>query len=111
MLIRLVCIALLSIGLTSPVSAQVEMNYDVLNYMASREPDPNPDNRAEIKQRFQTYFIKQVFLNQMFKSDHLFYGEGSSADYDLVNQLMINEFADQLVESDFIDLSHVTLDE
>lgn len=90
---------------------QLEMNYDLLNYMASKEADPDPNNREEIQHQFKAHFIKEVFLNQVFKSDHLFYGENQGPDYDLVNQLMINQFADQLVESNFIDLSHVSLDE
>ena len=87
------------------------MNYELLNYMASKEPDPNPDDRAQIKKQFQTYFIKQVFLNNMFKSNHLYYSSDNAPDYGLVNQLMINQFADQLVDSNFIDLSHVMTDE
>jgi hypothetical protein len=95
----------------SPVVAQVPMNYELLNYMATRERDPQPDDRDGIKQRFQTHFIKQVFLDNVFKSNHLFYAEENNTDYGIVNQLMINEFAEQLVESNFIDLSHITIDE
>ena len=91
--------------------AQVEMNYDLLNYMASKEPDPNPDDREKIKKQFQTHFIKQVFLNSVFKSNHLYYSDENTADYGLVNQLMINQFAEQLVDTNFIDLSHISLDE
>jgi hypothetical protein len=91
--------------------AQLEMNYDLLNYMASKEADPDPNDREEIQRQFKSHFIKEVFLNQVFKSDHLFYGESQGPDYDLVNQLMINQFADQLVEGNFIDLSHISLDE
>lgn len=90
---------------------QVEMNYELLQYMASKEPDPDPDDREQIKKQFQKHFIKRVFLNNVFKTNHLYYGEDNNNDYGLVNQLMINEFADQLVETDFLDLSHITLDE
>jgi hypothetical protein len=90
---------------------QVEMNYDMLHYMASRDPDPNPDDREQIKKQFQAHFIKNVFLNQAFKTNHLFYGEDNTQDYGLVNQLMINQFAEQLIDMNFIDLSHVSLDE
>ena len=90
---------------------QVEMNYELLHYMASKEPDPDPDDRTQIKKQFQTYFIKQVFLNSMFKSNHLYYGNDNPQDYGLVNQMMINQFADQLVDSNFIDLTHVMTDE
>ncbi len=87
------------------------MNYDMLNYMAAKEPDPDPNDRDGIKQQFQAHFVKEVFLNNIFKSNQLFYGENDSGtNYDLVNQLMINQFADQLIESDFIDLSHVTIE-
>ena len=91
--------------------AQVQMNYDILHYMASKESDPDPDNKEQIKKQFQTQFVKQVFLNNVFKSNHLYYSEETSNDYDLVNQLMINQFAEQLVETDFLDLSHINLDE
>ena len=87
------------------------MNYELLNYMAAREPNPDPNDRDQIKRQFQTYFIKQVFLNNVFKTNHLYYGEDNNADYGLVNQLMINQFAEQMVEMDVIDLSHVTIDE
>ena len=87
------------------------MNYDMLNYMAAKEADPDPDDRDGIKRQFQAHFVKEVFLNNIFKNNQLFYGENQGVDYDLVNQLMINQFADQLIESDFIDLSHVTIDE
>ncbi len=93
------------------VICQVEMNYELLNYMAAKEPDPDPEDRQEIKKQFKTYFIKQVFLNSVFKSQHLFYGEDNQNDYGLVNQLMINQFAEQLVDTDFIDLSHINIDE
>ena len=93
------------------VMCQVEMNYEILHYMAAKEPDPDPEDRQEIKKQFQTYFIKQIFLNNVFKSNHLFYGEDNPSDYGLVNQLMINQFAEQLVDKNFIDLSHITIDE
>ena len=93
------------------VFGQVNMNYDLLNYMASKEPDPDPDDREKIKKQFQAHFIKNVFLNQAFKSNHLYYGEDNTQDYGLVNQLMINQFAEQLIETNFIDLSHVSFDE
>ena len=48
------------------VMCQVEMNYELLNYMAAKEPDPDPEDRQEIKKQFKTYFIKQVFLNSVF---------------------------------------------
>ncbi|RAP23514.1 hypothetical protein DID73_02250 [Candidatus Marinamargulisbacteria bacterium SCGC AG-343-K17] len=92
-------------------NCQVEMNYELLHYMAAKEPDPDPNDREQIKKQFQTYFIKQVFLNSVFKSNHLYYGEDNPSDYGLVNQLMINQFAEQLVETDVIDLSHISLDE
>lgn len=79
--------------------------------MASKEPDPDPDDRDQIKKQFQTYFIKQVFLNNVFKSNHLYYSDENTNDYGLVNQLMINQFAEELVETDFLDLSHINLDE
>ncbi|MEK9727161.1 MAG: hypothetical protein VW397_03515 [Candidatus Margulisiibacteriota bacterium] len=103
-------ILILIFGLNSPLFSQVEMNYEMLNYMAAREADPKPNDREGIKQQFQTHFIKEIFLNNVFKSNQLFYGEGTNNDYDLVNQLMINQFAEQLVESEFIDLSHVTIE-
>ncbi len=88
------------------------MNYEILNYMATREADPDPNDREGIKRQFQTYFVKEVFLKNVFKSQHLFYSEDdNSHDYDIVNQMIINEFADQIVESNAIDLSHITLDE
>ena len=93
------------------VFGQVNMNYDLLNYMASKEPDPDPDDREKIKKQFQAHFIKNVFLNQAFKSNHLYYGEDNTQDYGLVNQLMINQFTEQLIETNFIDLSHVSFDE
>ena len=55
--------------------AQLEMNYDLLNYMATKEADPDPNDRDGIQKQFRTYFIKEVFLNQVFKSDHLFYSD------------------------------------
>ena len=87
------------------------MNYELLHYMAAKEADPDPDDREQIKKRFQTHFVKEIFLNNVFKSNHLFYGEDNNNDYGLVNQLMINQFADQLVDSNFIDLSHIMIDE
>ena len=81
------------------------MNYEILNYMATKEADPDPDDREGIKRQFQTYFVKEVFLNSMFKSQHLFYDDSNSQDYGIVNQLMINEFANHLIESNVIDLS------
>lgn len=91
--------------------SQVQMNYDLLHYMAAKEPDPDPENKEQIKKQFQTYFVKQVFLNNIFKSNHLYYSEENDNDYDLVNQLMINQFAEQLVDTDFLDLSHISIDE
>jgi hypothetical protein len=98
---------LICIGCCSIIHAQVQMNYDLLNYMATKEPDPDPDDREQIKKQFQTYFVKEVFLNQMFKSNHLYYSQENTSDYGMVNQLMINEFANQLVDSNFIDLTGV----
>ena len=45
--------------------AQLEMNYDLLNYMASKEADPDPNDREEIQRQFKSHFIKEVFLNQV----------------------------------------------
>ncbi len=88
------------------------MNYEILNYMATREADPDPNDREAIKKRFQTHFIKEVFLKNVFKSQHLFYDDSNNNhEYDLVNQLIINEFANTIVESKAIDLSHVITDE
>ena len=87
------------------------MNYELLNHMAAQSPDPEPSDREGIKKAFQTYFIKEVFLNKVFTSQHLFYGEDSNRDYGLVNQLMINQFADYLTESNAFDLSIVSTDE
>ena len=92
-------------------NAQTPMNYDLLNYMAAQEPDPDQSDESEVKKRFKEYFIKEIFLNQVFKSNHLFYAEKTTHDYALANQLMINQFSKVLSESDFIDLSQVTLDE
>ncbi len=103
----MVLFGIFSIGAIS----QVEMNYELLNYMASREQDPDPDDREQIKKQFQTYFIKQVFLNNVFKNNHIYYADDNNQDYGLVNQLMINQFAEQLVDTDFLDLSHITIDE
>ena len=89
---------------------QVNMNYELLNYMAARQPDPDPNDRDQVKRQFQTYFVKEVFLNSVFKSNHLFYAEDNNADYGLVNQLMIDQFAEQIVDMEVIDLSHITLD-
>ena len=41
----------------------------------------------------------------------MYYGEDNTQDYGLVNQLMINQFAEQLIETNVIDLSHVSFDE
>ena len=99
------------LGGSIPLLSQVEMNYELLNYMAAKEPDPDPEDREGIKRQFQTYFIKQVFLNNVFKSDHLFYGEDNNADYGLVNQMMINQFAENLADTEFLDLSHINLED
>ena len=40
----------------------------------------------------------------------MYYGNDNPQDYGLVNQMMINQFADQLVDSNFIDLTHVMTD-
>ena len=66
---------------------------------------------TKLKRQFQTYFVKEVFLNSVFKSNHLYYAEDNNADYGLVNQLMIDQFAEQIVDMDVIDLSHITIDE
>jgi hypothetical protein len=102
----IICL-LIGVGCCSSIHGQVQMNYDLLNYMATKEPDPDPDDREQIKKQFQTYFVKEVFLNQMFKSNHLYYSQENTRDYGMVNQLMINEFANQLVDSNFIDLTGV----
>lgn len=91
--------------------AQSEMNYELLNYMASREKDPDPKNKDQIKKQFQSYFVKEVFLNQVFTPDQLFYGDDAGVEYGLVNQLMINQFADLLVDRQFLDLSHISIDD
>ena len=49
------------LSLISYTYPQVEMNYEILNYMATREADPNPNDREGIKRQFQTYFVKEVF--------------------------------------------------
>ena len=41
--------------------AQVEMNYELLHYMAAKEADPDPDDREQIKKQFQTHFVKEIF--------------------------------------------------
>ena len=51
------------------------------------------------------------FLNNVFKNNHIYYADDNNQDYGLVNQLMINQFAEQLVDTDFLDLSHITIDE
>tara|TARA_S200000501_G_C20524109_1_gene612669 strand:+ start:378 stop:620 length:243 start_codon:yes stop_codon:yes gene_type:complete len=79
--------------------------------MASQEAPPDKTNEAEVKRHFKAYFIREIFLNNVFKSNHLFYGENTSHGYELANQLMINQFSNQLSDSNFIDLSQVTLDE
>lgn len=92
------------------VFSQVEMNYDMLNYIATQEKSPDKDDREGIKRQFQTYFIKTVFLNNVFKSDQLFYGE-TDTNYEIINQLMINQFANNLADTNFLDLSLVNLDD
>ena len=106
------CLVLLALFIFSgqPL-AQVNMNYELLNYMAARKPDPDPNDRDQVKRQFQTYFVKEVFLNSVFKSNHLYYADDNNADYGLVNQLMIDQFAEQIVDMDVIDLSHITIDE
>ena len=108
---KLFCILFLLLA-SSYIYPQVDMNYEILNYMATREADPDPNDREGIKRQFQTHFIKEVFLNNVFKSQHLFYDESDkSHEYDIVNQIIINEFANQIVDSKAIDLSHITFDE
>ena len=94
------------------VFSQVPMEYEIMNYMASQRPDPDKNDKAAVEKRFKSYFIKKMFLNNIFNSSHLFYGEDSNmADYGLVNEMMTNQFADHLAESDFMDLSGILLDD
>ena len=58
-----------------------------------------------MKKRFKSHFIKSIYLENVFSSNHLFYGEDNEADYGLVNEMMLNQFADYLAETDFLDLS------
>jgi hypothetical protein len=91
--------------------AQLDVNYDMLHYMAAQRPQPREDDKDAIKKQFQSHFIKKVFLNNVFKSNHLFYGDDNSNDYGLVNELMMNQFSDYLADSDFLDLSQINIDE
>ena len=76
------CLVLLALfGFSGQPVAQVNMNYELLNYMAARQPDPDPNDRDQVKRQFQTYFVKEVFLNSVFKSNHLYYAEDNNADY------------------------------
>ena len=88
---------------------QVNMNYELLNYMAARQPDPDPNDRDQVK-AIPNIFVKEVFLNSVLNQSS-FDAEDNNADYGLVNQLMIDQFAEQIVDKEVIDLSHITLDE
>ena len=98
-------------GFSYSGQTQSNINYDILNYMASQEAPPDQSNESEVKRHFKAYFIREVFLNNVFKSNHLFYGEKTSHGYELANQLMINQFSNYLSDSNFIDLSQVSFDE
>ena len=94
--------------------AQVGVDYDMLNYMATRRPTPKSEDKEGIQREFQIQFIKRVFLDKVFKSGHLYYSDEDdtsdydvTGDYDLVNEMMINQFADILVDSQFLDLSDI----
>ena len=95
------------IALSNICYSQVPMNYEVLNYMASQRPEPDPEDDVAIKKQFQAYFVREVFLNNIFQTTHLFYGEDNNSEYGLVNEMMSNQFADYLVENEFLDLSHI----
>ena len=83
------------------------MEYDLLNYVAKPEKRLDPEDDEAVKHRFKTHFIREVFVDNMFKSSHLYYSEEESADYGLVNEMMSDQFAEYLSDSDFIDLSFI----
>ena len=90
-----------------PSYSQVPVNYEILNYMAAQRPNPDPEDDEAVKKQFQAYFVREVFLNNVFQTTHLFYGEDNNSEYGLVNEMMSNQFADYLVENEFLDLSHI----
>lgn len=91
--------------------AQVSMNHDLINYLSTLEQDPDVTDREETARRFQSYFIKEVFLNRMLSSQHLFYGNEVSHEYYMVHQKVIDQLADHLIDNNIIDLSSISIDE
>ena len=83
------------------------MEYDLLNYIAKPEKRLDPEDDEAVKRRFKAHFIREVFVDNMFKSSHLYYSEEESADYGLVNEMMSDQFAEYLSDTDFIDLSFI----
>ena len=99
------------VSISNGVKSQAAWDYEMVNYMAAQKPNPDPDDDEEVKRRFQSHFIKNVYLENVFKSGQ-FYGEDdNAADYGLVNEMMLNQFAEYLVDTNFIDLSNINLNE
>ena len=63
------------------------MEYEMINYMAVQDKPLDPNDDEAIKRRFKTHFIKEVFLDKMLQSSHLYYSEEDSVDYGIFNEI------------------------
>lgn len=93
----------------SPVVSYNE--YAVLDYVASQRPNPDPDDDAAIKQRFKAEFIKNIYLDNVFNASMMYYSDSSESDYTIITEMIKDQFADYLADSDVIDLSSIRIDE
>ena len=78
--------------------SQVSYDYELLNHMAGQQNVSDPMDPESVNQAFQAYFIKRMFLNSVYRNAGRYYSDDSSSDYGLVNELMMNQFANQLAE-------------